>query len=347
MTEKAKKRIHSIDTFKCFAIFGVIWIHAEPLSLILTTAATHSGVQIFSHLFLMLCRLAVPFFFTVSGYFLYSYLTNDRPMKTYLGRLFRVFAFWSVFYLLLPTYHYFDVQEFGLLRAVYWSWTHAFREFILDPLRLITQGGKYHLWFLSSLMAGAVGLYFCHKFRLIAVGVVLGLLLYAFDLSQRSYSMFFEYSTRFEFSHAPFVSLIFLMIGYRIARQSEPGRGAWGLTFGGLSLMLLEKTFLVHQSGIEGLRFSFLIGNIPCAAGLLKLALRYPCLGQNSGWSEYGKLTLGIYVIHLGIMEILLVARDFLPSHGWIILLPALTWGMSVFMIKRMSKSPKLRRFVS
>ena len=321
MSEPIKQRIHSIDTFKCFAIFGVVWIHTEPLSLVLPGESNHSGIQIFSHLLLMLCRLAVPFFFTVSGYFLYSYLQNERPMRMYLGRLIRVFVFWSIFYLLLPTYHYSDVKEFGLLRAVYWSWTHAYREFILDPVRLLTQGGKYHLWFLSSLIMGAVGVYACHKLRLIALGVVAGLLLYAIDLSQRSYAMFFDFTATFEFYHGPFVSLIFLVIGYIIAGQSNSQRGAWLLTFGGLLLMLMEKTLLVHQSGIEGLRFSFLIGNIPCAAGLLKLAIKYPNLGRGSRWAEYGRLTLGIYVIHLGIMEILLAGRDFLPSHLWIILL--------------------------
>lgn len=63
-----KSRIESVDLFRLLAIFCVIMIHAKPF---LGSTLFGCGVNNYLGIFInQISRFAVPFFFTISGFFL-------------------------------------------------------------------------------------------------------------------------------------------------------------------------------------------------------------------------------------------------------------------------------------
>ncbi len=346
MTLTSRQRIHSIDVFKCFAMFEVIFIHAEPLKGLLEIYPDSGWISVEHQLAMIFCRMAVPFFFAVSGYFFYSFLQQNRPFPPYIKRIARVFICWSLFYMIWPTYHYYSFAEHGWMRGIYWSWLHVYKELILDPLHLFIMGGKYHLWFLWSLAWGACWLKWFHDRGRMGWLMVIGLILYAVDLTQKSYAVYFPSISTWDFHHGPFVSIVFMGIGYYIARQPDATRHAWTLTIAGVLVMAFERWYLVTMSGRVEVFYEFVIGNLLCAAGILKLALKYPDLGKSSAFDRWGRLTLGIYVAHMAVMETLLIVKGYYPGPGWLLAVPILTWIITVQLVQYLSRVPKWAAFI-
>ena len=90
-----KKRNNSIDLFRYVCALLVVIIHTEPFY-----GGELRGLGIFLKEFL--ARIAVPFFFAVSGYFLFLKIDRDgkAPLRS-AWRLTKVYLFWSIPYLLL------------------------------------------------------------------------------------------------------------------------------------------------------------------------------------------------------------------------------------------------------
>lgn len=134
-TEAQHKRYNAVDLTKFIMSLLVIVIHVHPLG--------HGHDSEIANFYIMnlLPRLAVPFFFVISGFFLYKKTTLPQftlsPSKAYLLKLLRLYLIWSVIYFpcsIDGIFYAGDGVFFGALRFV--------RDMFL--------GSYVHLWYLAS-----------------------------------------------------------------------------------------------------------------------------------------------------------------------------------------------------
>jgi len=138
-----------VDVFKLLAITAVIAIHTEPFR---GSASGESNLyQYLGVLINQLSRFAVPFFFVISGYFWGTKIKGSVSVASVsisiAKRICLIFAAWSVIYAL--PYNISSIFEHGLLGSI----TVAYCNLInlsKDPVTLMMQGTKVHLWFLIA-----------------------------------------------------------------------------------------------------------------------------------------------------------------------------------------------------
>lgn len=125
-----KKEYAAVDVFKMFCAILVMLIHTKPFENIFWIDAAIG----------MLTRIAIPFFFTVSGFFLFKKV-NEKPeekwitIKKYIIRLVRFYIIWFVIFRVL------DI----LLGGPYHGWRYYFKQFFFT-----TDGSP--LWFINALI---------------------------------------------------------------------------------------------------------------------------------------------------------------------------------------------------
>jgi serine/alanine racemase len=227
----------AIDRFKLLAALLVIAIHTSPL-----TSLSPEADYILTR---VLARVAVPFFFMVTGYFvLPKALKNPDYGRSYLKRIGLIYLISIALYLPVGIYagHFKGAGILSILKMIF-----------LD-------GTFYHLWYLPALLLGfTVMLLLLTCLPLRAVSIICGLL-YLIGLFGDSYyglipensfvsvlyrGLFhvFEY-TRNGLFYAP----IFLLLGYDISERRPSlalSLGALGVLSGfflgeGISLKLLN-----------------------------------------------------------------------------------------------------------
>src|SRR4051812_46549163 len=112
-------RLQSVDAFRLLAAFFVIIIHEEPF-----TDAHGLRALDLAGVVDQVARFAVPFFFTISGYFWGRKLRRGAdPLHLALStskRIATIFVFWSAVYL-LP----FDTQNYSMIGMIKSSYWHA------------------------------------------------------------------------------------------------------------------------------------------------------------------------------------------------------------------------------
>ena len=133
----------------------------------------------------VLTRLAVPYFFMVSGFFLFSKMPIGKisweRIKKYCIRLGKILIAWSIIYLPM---------------AVYDIWHHAdhWHRFKIILIHTVFQGTlSMHLWYLhaSIVAAGTLYFFFSKGFTLKKI-ITLALLLYLIPVLTYSYHGFYE-----------------------------------------------------------------------------------------------------------------------------------------------------------
>ncbi len=131
-----------LDIAKFFSALLVIAIHCAPF-IEVNEAFNLFYVQV-------VARLAVPFFFTASGWLFFRKIDPKRGMrgeenvtalKHYWKRIFKLYLVWSILYLPLLALHWIQggFDTFTLIRLL--------RDVLLN-------GTYYHLWFFPALLLG-------------------------------------------------------------------------------------------------------------------------------------------------------------------------------------------------
>lgn len=119
--ESLKIRNQSIDVFRYFCALMVVAIHVHPF----TDVNSELGwfvVNVFP-------RIAVPYFFTIAGYFYFRKLEKGKdPVKSNLIRLIKVYSIWSLIYFVLEAFklyhrHTLILSQFiGTIFKSYFIW---------------------------------------------------------------------------------------------------------------------------------------------------------------------------------------------------------------------------------
>lgn len=130
---KNRKAYTGIDYFRFMAAFLIIAIHTSPLS-----RYTETGDFILTRI---IARVAVPFFFMTSGFFLISrYAYNADKLKAFIKKMVVIYAISIVIYIPLNLYN------------SYFSMDNLVPNMIKD---IFFDGTMYHLWYLPASMIGA------------------------------------------------------------------------------------------------------------------------------------------------------------------------------------------------
>ena len=231
-----------IDWLRLAAAILVIAIHTSPLA-----DFSETGDFILTRI---LARIAVPFFFITSGYFLLSrYHDSDRKLRHFLKKTGWIYGASILLYLPLN------------FRNGYFSQSQLLPELLKD---LIFDGTMYHLWYLPASMLGMLIAWKLVEKLDFSKGLVMALLLYLVGLFGDSYYVVVEklpllkafYDRLFELfdytRNGLFFAPVFLILGGFIADErrklSSVEAGVGFLISLGL---LLAEALILHRHGFQ------------------------------------------------------------------------------------------------
>lgn len=236
-----KPILAGIDRFRLIAAILVVAIHTSPL-------VTINGTANFV-LTRIAARVAVPFFFMASGYFLFRHGTNTLRLSSFLKKTGALYIAAILLYLPLNFYNG-SATQWALLPNLLRS--------------LLVDGTFYHLWYLPAAMLGAVVAWGLLRSTGRNGALVISLLLYTIGLFGDSYFGFANkipvfkafFDTALTFSgytrNGLFFAPLFFVLGARAADEAGRYSLQWNLTGLGvsLSLMITEGLWL-RSTGVQ------------------------------------------------------------------------------------------------
>ena len=213
-----------LDRFRIIAALAVIAIHTSPL------ATFHEGADFF--LTRVLARIAVPFFFMVTGHFVVAgFLPSGKAapstksmvrFRKFLAKTSMLYLFCIILYLPVGIYagHYKDMSVGIMLRMLFFD------------------GTFYHLWYFPACIMGVALVYLLSRFLSLGAMTAVSAVLYAIGLLGDSYYGLVEkvpaleafYGFLFQISsytrNGLFLAPLFLVLGAWMAgaAQGQGGR---------------------------------------------------------------------------------------------------------------------------
>ena len=318
-TKTTSRRLR-IDSFRFYAIFLIVIGHAgtyiDPFP---TEFLSKAGKASFG----LGVRYAIPFFFILAGYFIGGKIIREPGKKLaiarkYIARLVLIYIFWFLVYAVERP------QEF--LQLV--------RE---EPLLLIFEGSKYHLWFIVSLILTVCLFALWPTRKGYKSFLWLGGILYLVGLLSAAYKNTpIGFDMHFNTRNGIFFSTLFFAIGVlfsdRLPRMNR--KTALGIAVGGLVLTIVEALFLRMVFEVRAQYFDYLFSTVPFGVGMSLFCLTQPDTRFDKLFGSLGKYTLGIYASHVLFID-LLVPIDLLFSPSalqmiWRFAYPFLVFGLSL-----------------
>ncbi|GMQ60005.1 serine racemase VanT catalytic subunit [Vallitalea sediminicola] len=279
-----RREYAGIDYFRIIAAVLIVAIHTSPLLMINETAnfiLTRS-----------IARVAVPFFFMTSGFFLFSNSNlNKERLNRFLKKTALLYLVSIVIYLPINIYNGYFKQDFLFLTIL--------KDIFFD-------GTIYHLWYLPASMLGAVISFYLIKKIGCYKALKLTLLLYGIGLMGDSYFGIIEssrilnifYKKLFLLSsytrNGLFFAPVFFILGGIIARQRRQYSLKLCLvgTLGSTILMIVEG-LLLNSLGLQR-HDSMYIMLIPCMFFLYQLLI----LWKGHSLPILRNTAMIIYIIH-------------------------------------------------
>lgn len=282
-----EKEYGGLDRFRLVAAFMVVAIHTAPLQ-----SVNPALDFVFTRI---LCRIAVPFFFMVTGQFVVQPFIESKKNYLFLltsttKKLIGYYLAATLLYLPINLYagRLFPFQPFRLIRA------------------LLIDGSFYHLWYFPAIITG-IWLIFLMSRKVSTKGIfIICTFLYIIGLLGDSYYGLIEnipilsplYSNVFAvFSYTRnglFYAPIFLMMGVCLEKKRPVSRPGANIFWLAISLVfLIVEGVLLHKAGYPR-HDSMYISLIPCMVFLYQLLL---------GWNVPPKkslreLSTWLYILH-------------------------------------------------
>ena len=183
-----KNRNHTIDFIRILAAFAIVCIHSNY---------GNSNMEIVN-LFKISTRWAVPFFFIISGYFLFNQRKDisSFPKKT-MTKLISIHIISSSIFLLIK---FFDKQnlDMGLVNII--------------------NGTYFHLWFIGSMLLGIIIIWYIYQMKLNRFLTIISILILCATTFTDGYDSLFEK----KISYMPFlISIPFMHFGSIISVKNK------------------------------------------------------------------------------------------------------------------------------
>lgn len=300
-----QRRVYAgIDYFRVVAALLIVAIHTSPL---LSISETADFI-----LTRIIARVAVPFFFMTSGFFLFPENMNvedigyDRLLK-FLKKTF--FLYLVAFLLYLPLNIYtgdlYKWSNLGILMG-----------------DILFNGTFYHLWYLPAAMMGSIIVWILLKKMEIEQVFEISLFLYMIGLLGDSYYGIVEqvpflksfYGILFTFSdytrNGLFFAPIFLFLGAMIAkypRRRELKYYLWGLAVS--FILLLIEGLTLHKFGVQRHDSMYLM--LPPSMMFLFQSLLFY---NGKEIRPFRNISMIVYIIH---PMIIVLVRGFAKAIGW------------------------------
>jgi serine/alanine racemase len=175
LSENRTKHYNCIDLIKFICALFVVSIHVSPFASY--NSFINYGLKNY------IARIAVPFFFVASGYFLFrktSYERFDKKIAlTYVRRIFRIYVIWTIIYFPWVLKNSILVDEIGI-RHGFLNWMKHF----------FLTGSFSHLWYLNATIIATLILIFCisKKIRIKTI-MCIATVLYVVGLIPQTYSI--------------------------------------------------------------------------------------------------------------------------------------------------------------
>lgn len=294
-----RKQISGIDVGRVVAAILVVMIHTSPFESIspaLDFAMTHG-----------LARVAVPFFFMVSGYFLFRDCKPDTAkLKRFVKRTAIVYGIAMALYLPVNLYNGFFTRESRLLSVLQ---------------ALLLDGTMYHLWYLPASMLGAVIVWALLRYaQRIALGVTSALYLLGlmgdsyYGLTQTIPVLAQAYEGYFQFAlytrNGLFFAPLFMLMG---ARMHQPHKSHGLLGALALAGMIAETVWL---KSVGWPRHDSMTLLLPIC-----MALLFPVVLHKGGKPSpfLRDLSLAVYIVHPLMIVLLRGLAKALGAFEWMI----------------------------
>lgn len=293
------QRYYIIDYFKCYAIFFVVCGHAFPFSEI--SKPVYFFIDNFP-------KIAVAYFFVISGFLFGSKTLNgdaDRYFIKYIKKIASLYFGWTFFYFMYEgAVSYFHHTGFHPELAEL-SGFKPVASLIADII-YYGYSGK-HLWFLISLIWSISILFLFVKYNRLKALLIISFILNFIGLFGSSY--YGIYDLTIETRNAVFYGLFYCTLGCWFSyHESQIRQKGYKLS----TLMLLSLFFIAVQT-VERLILikyysgdildNIFISTIPLTICLFLITMLRPEFGANSYFTQIGKKSLGIYVIHLVVID--------------------------------------------
>lgn len=343
-TPLSSDRNFSIDTFRLISIFFVILHHIEAFK---RTFELHYGNPVAKFLYYFPENVRfLPFFFIAAGYFFSKGVAKGEPLNNrlwrYCKRLARLFFLWSLIYAFFMIPKEIALQGQGYLAQTLHAFTFNVSRAIAHPFAFLTRGTIENFWFFPALIIGLVIVVALHKWGKEKYIIPLGVALYLIALLGKAYSVLpFGYQVEFEMRQGPFVSTLFVGIGWLLAKKTGfQLKTAVLLICAGIAMHILEVYFLFSQYGLKP-KHDYLLGTVLFCTGIFIFTLAMPNIGKGTIFPQWGgQLTLGIYAVHTLFIKVFGIFRPNFNAVTYEILQPIVIFLLSVFftlLLKRNS----------
>ncbi|MFT5760613.1 MAG: surface polysaccharide O-acyltransferase-like enzyme [Alteromonadaceae bacterium] len=339
------ERIKTVDVFRLIAIIAVITIHLNPFQNPSANSNFWGDWNIFS---VQLSRFAVPFFFIISGYFYekkyYSSNVKLQLANSTAQKIFMLLLFWSVIYLFpfKPELY----QQHGLLapiKEVYWNIVRTYEE----PLPVLFEGSKVHLWFLISLIYAIYLTTFLAKtpYLLVATAIALyftGVLLGAYSITP------FGIKSELNARYGPIFSLLPFVIGFSLSklRITKSWLYLGLLIFSLATIFHFLECYFLKQYFNSPLDKDYGFSTVFMGVGVAMMALSNHHLLQNDTLSAIGKGIFGVYAGHFIFIDLLSYFDDRLTGPIWDLAKIFIVLTLSILLAKFLSKYKLTKNFV-
>jgi surface polysaccharide O-acyltransferase-like enzyme len=300
-------RISSIDSFRVLASFAVVLSHTNW-----GTLSRAAGDVIWWDLYVVekqVASVAIPFFAIAAGYFFGRRIREGEHPRhlflVYAKRILKIVCFWSVVYFVLKP------SGNGLMFSSFSGVHSALISVISNPVLVLVNAGKTHLWYMASMLVSLAILAF-----FVSRGQDLGLLLFALmlyfcSLLFRNYSFLseeFGLGTQFLKHFVIFFLTIFFAIGWFLSSERLRITQPMAVLFAviGFVFYATEYHILVtyFHAPINPTVNVASLGTILTATGCFLVLISSKDIGRGTVMPFVGKYTLGIYVSHMVFMDL-------------------------------------------
>lgn len=301
-----KERNITLDYFRLILSLFIAMVHWPVLTM----------YPIFSwELCFGLCRIRVPCFFLISGYFLFHSIHNHLKVKKYISKILLLYATWTV------VYSPFQLGELLKHPSIYGLLTLP----------------EYHLWYLGALIIGVLILFTVKKTgkHSNTIGWVLAVALFLTGaVSEKMEHVGFEFPNTFLLFRRYFLSgFPYLFIGYFIRYKGYDKTFNFNykniLLIGTLVLLLLLEAYSAF--GFTKASEFYVVPFILCPI-IFTAVLRYSKYTQNDGY--VGHLSACVYYAHVLFIKFITGIFQNMESTGQYILIILFTLLASAALIE-------------
>ena len=318
---------------------------------------THPGISIGKnadfYITDVLTKIAVPYFFVTSGFFIGRklsfnedgtlYSSNILYVKHYLRRILLLYIIWSVFYGCVELYEWLLTPSCERISILSF--------FVSCGMSFLFVGTYYHMWYLQSMILAVIALFLFLRIisykNLTIIGCVTYIIgsvvnIYMSDtISSISATLYYRC-----FYNVFCIALPFIIWGIFIARYHRPIRYSFVLAPIFYLLYIVEASF-VHFSCDSNMSVSRLTMLLPTTVFIFNVIKETPINISEKASTIFRQLSTLIYFIHpLVIFGIGHIMKDFqnVNSFIWFISIVFLSIILA-YCVLRLTKYVKVLKY--